>query len=218
MAEHTQESILKRIAKMESMLKNFRIIGAGVEIQGNLAKGYSMNASFGEAGGGGGGAVPPRCSDADCANWPTTMSLALTISGNVETSVDCNEEEPYELSSSGSTGVIDVTDQDDPLGCSEYSVGKEDIPFSYTCINPACSGSFTYQISAILECTGGDPDFTWTLTLGLDGFGSICSDFPLGGLELVIMDLGANPIGTHNISLDDPNISTVHYDFTLIVT
>lgn len=154
-----------------------------------------------------------RCPDVPCTNQPTTMALSFAISGSVTTSAECNDEELYPIDISGDTGTVDVTYQD-AFGCDQYSIGTVDVLVEYTCSNPACSGSFNTRGRAILNCGGGD----WTLNISLEDLGSICSDFPFGGTDLLIVNLGPNPIGTHNFSFDDPNISSVHYEITLVIT
>jgi hypothetical protein len=52
-----------RISKIESKLKNFRIVGGdGVDISGDMSSGFSINtrdSGAGAGGGGGGGPTPP---------------------------------------------------------------------------------------------------------------------------------------------------------------
>lgn len=51
------------------------------------------------------------------------------------------------------------------------------------------------------------------------GFCRFTGAFVWGGDDLVSLDdLGLDPTGTHNYSLDDPNTATIHYEFSVMIT
>lgn len=161
-----------------------------------------------------------RCPDAVCGDQPTTMRLQVTVSGTYPTSAECNSEVDYEISPSivGDSGAINITDQDLSGDCSSYIVEMADAPYSFSCENPDCDDSGAIQATAQINCQ--EDDATWLLGIAVVGTTPFCHPgfAAFGGDPIVLMNIGANPIGSHHFTFDDPNIATIHYDVTVTIT
>lgn len=159
---------------------------------------------------------PTLCFDANCENAPATMRLQIAITGELPTKPECNDEVPYPIDLSADSGTITMAS---PICAAE--VLNQSV--SVTCSNPACNEEQMWGASADVSC---QPDNRWALHVEVDGF-SACAedaeDFRFGGgigsgAPVLDINIGADPRGTHSFSFDDPNMATIHYEITIIIT
>lgn len=164
--------------------------------------------------------------DGSCVICPEgtvcTVKIQAIISGHLLNGSECVPADTnYDVSATTAEAICNTTVT--PLSCVGGCITASTL-LSHTCPGPCIDGSegaivhFSAEVALFWSGTPGDH---WFLNINLvfDEHVFCGADYTdLGGDSIYELDIGTDPSGVHNLSFDDPNFATVHYDITVTIT